>query len=113
MPTPTTIERRIFRGEFRDVPGSDGRQKWATAVAYNVADEYGTLWLPNCFDRDHSPKRGSGCRPCWQRWSSKQLGHDLANHRLRLANRGELHNRALLNHQRKPSGLHLGVQRGR
>lgn len=46
----TNIERRVFRGEFRDVPGSNGRQKWATAVAYNVADEYGTLWLPRCFD---------------------------------------------------------------
>lgn len=45
-----TIERRVFRGEFRDVPGSNGRQKWATAVAYNVADDYGTLWLPGCFD---------------------------------------------------------------
>lgn len=45
-----TIERRVFRGEFRDVPGSNGRQKWATAVAYNVADEYKTLWLPGCFD---------------------------------------------------------------
>lgn len=45
-----TIERRVFRGEFRDVPGSKGRQKWATAVAYNVADEYGTIWLPHCFD---------------------------------------------------------------
>jgi hypothetical protein len=45
-----TIERRIFRGEFRDVPGSKGRQKWATAVAYNVTDEYGTLWVPGVFD---------------------------------------------------------------
>lgn len=46
-----TIERRVFRGEFREVPGSNGRQKWATAVAYNVVDEYGTLWLPGCFDK--------------------------------------------------------------
>lgn len=46
----TTIERRIFRGEFRDVPGSNGRQKWATAVAYNVTDDYGTTWLPGVFD---------------------------------------------------------------
>lgn len=45
-----THERRIFRGEFRDVPGSKGRQKWATAVAYNIVDEYGTVWLPACFD---------------------------------------------------------------
>ena len=46
----STIERRVFRTEFRDVPGSDGRQKWATAVTYNVADEYGSLWRPNVFD---------------------------------------------------------------
>lgn len=46
-----TTERRIFKGEFREVPGSNGRQKWATAVAYNVADEYGTIWLPGCFDK--------------------------------------------------------------
>jgi len=45
-----SIERRIFRGEFRDVPGSNGRQKWATAVRYNVVDDYGTLWLPGVFD---------------------------------------------------------------
>jgi hypothetical protein len=45
-----TTERRIFRGEFRDVPGSKGRQKWATAVQYNVVDEYGTVWLPGVFD---------------------------------------------------------------
>jgi len=46
----TTRERRIFRGEFRDVPGSDGRQKWATAVTYNTVDSYGTLWRPGVFD---------------------------------------------------------------
>lgn len=45
-----TIERRVFRGEFRDVEGSKGKQKWATAVAYNVTDEYGTLWVPGVFD---------------------------------------------------------------
>ena len=45
-----TRERRIFRGEFRDVPGSDGRQKWATAVTYNTVDTYGTLWRPGVFD---------------------------------------------------------------
>jgi hypothetical protein len=43
-------ERRIRRSEFRDVPGSNGRQKWATAVAYNVTDDYGTVWLPGVFD---------------------------------------------------------------
>ena len=45
------IERRTFRSEFRDVPGSNGRQKWATAVAYNVADDYGTAWMPGVFDQ--------------------------------------------------------------
>lgn len=45
-----TRERRIFRGEFRDVPGSNGRQKWATAVTYNTVDTYGTLWRPGVFD---------------------------------------------------------------
>jgi len=44
------IERRIFRGEFRDVPGSKGRQKWATAVTYNTVDSYGTTWVPGVFD---------------------------------------------------------------
>jgi len=46
----TRMERRSRRTEFRDVPGSNGRQKWATAVAYNVADDFGTLWLPGVFD---------------------------------------------------------------
>jgi hypothetical protein len=45
-----TIERRIFRGQFRAVPGSNGRQRWATAVSYNIPDDYGTVWLPGCFD---------------------------------------------------------------
>lgn len=44
------IERRVYRTEFRDVPGSNGRQKWATAVTYNTVDEYGTIWLPGVFD---------------------------------------------------------------
>jgi hypothetical protein len=49
-PQPHVIERRIFGTEFRDVAGSNGRQKWATAVTYNTVDDYGTLWLPSCFD---------------------------------------------------------------
>lgn len=44
------IERRIFTTEFREVPGSNGRQRWATAVAYNVVDDYGTIWLPRVFN---------------------------------------------------------------
>jgi hypothetical protein len=45
-----TIERRIYRAEWRDVPGSNGRQKWATAVTYGTVDDYGTLWRPGVFD---------------------------------------------------------------
>lgn len=45
-----SIERRSWQTEFRDVPGSDGRQKWATAVTYNRVDDYGTIWLPGVFD---------------------------------------------------------------
>lgn len=43
------IERRIFRTEFREVPGSNGRQRWARAVTYGTVDDYGTTWLPRCF----------------------------------------------------------------
>jgi hypothetical protein len=49
-PVTIDLERRIFATEFRDVPGSNGRQRWATAVAYNVVDDYGTIWLPSCFN---------------------------------------------------------------
>lgn len=49
--TTPQLERRIFAGaQFRDVPGSNGRQKWATAVTYNTVDSYGTLWRPGVFD---------------------------------------------------------------
>lgn len=50
MPEQHVIERRVYRTEFRDVPGSHGRQRWATAVTYGGADQYGTLWLPSCFN---------------------------------------------------------------
>jgi hypothetical protein len=45
-----TTERRIYRAEFREVPGSNGRQRWATAVTYDVVDDYGTIWQPGVFD---------------------------------------------------------------
>lgn len=47
---PATLERRVYHTEFRDVKGSNGRQKWATAVTYNTVDDYGTLWVPGVFD---------------------------------------------------------------
>lgn len=50
MPVRHAVERRTYRTEFREVPGSGGRQRWATAVRYNVVDDYGTLWLPGVFD---------------------------------------------------------------
>lgn len=51
LTAPThTLERRMFATEFRDVPGSDGRQRWATAVTYNRPDDFRTIWLPGCFN---------------------------------------------------------------
>lgn len=47
---PRVIERRIYATEFREVPGSNGRKRWATAVTYDVVDDYGTIWLPGCFN---------------------------------------------------------------
>lgn len=61
-------ERRVYATEFRDVPGSNGRQKWATAVAYNVVDDYGTLWRPGVFDVALS-----------QRMPTVLYGHDWGN----------------------------------
>jgi hypothetical protein len=46
-----TIERRVYRTEFRDVPGSNGRQKWATAVTYDTVDDFGTIWASGVFDK--------------------------------------------------------------
>jgi hypothetical protein len=45
-----TIERRVFPLEMREaVNGSDGRQRWATAVTYGTVDSYGTMWIPEVF----------------------------------------------------------------
>lgn len=49
-PSGRVLERRMFATEFRDVTGSKGRQKWATAVTYNRVDDFGTIWLPSCFN---------------------------------------------------------------
>ena len=44
------IERRVFPLEMREaVNGSDGRQRWATAVTYGTVDSYGTTWIPDVF----------------------------------------------------------------
>lgn len=44
------IERRVRPLELREaVPGSNGRQRWATAVTYGTVDSYGTTWTPGVF----------------------------------------------------------------
>ena len=42
--------RRKFRPEIRAVDGSNGRQFWAMPVAYEVVDDYGTIWTRGVFD---------------------------------------------------------------
>lgn len=45
-----TIERRVRPLELREaVKGSNGRQRWATAVTYGTVDDYGTTWTPGVF----------------------------------------------------------------
>lgn len=45
-----TIERRVFPLEMREaIAGSNGRQRWATAVTYGTVDSYGTTWVPGVF----------------------------------------------------------------
>ncbi len=43
--------RRKFRPEIRAVDGSNGRQFWAMPVAYEVVDDYGTIWTRGVFDK--------------------------------------------------------------
>lgn len=50
MPELRVVERRIYPTEFREVPGSNGLQRWARAVTYDTVDDYGTIWLPGCFN---------------------------------------------------------------
>jgi HK97 family phage prohead protease len=43
-------ERRVMPLQLREaVKGSDGRQRWATAVTYGTVDDYGTMWSPGVF----------------------------------------------------------------
>ncbi|HWL44212.1 MAG TPA: HK97 family phage prohead protease [Ilumatobacter sp.] len=45
-----TLERRTRSLELREeVRGSNGRQRWATAVTYRTVDSYGTTWSPGVF----------------------------------------------------------------
>lgn len=41
---------RTFRPEIRAVDGSNGRQFWAMPLAYEVVDDYGTIWTRGVFD---------------------------------------------------------------
>lgn len=44
-------EQRGYRAEFRVVDGSEGRQFWAMGVAYEVVDDYGSIWTRSVFDK--------------------------------------------------------------
>lgn len=44
-------DHRRFRPEIRAVDGSNGRQFWAMPVAYEVVDDYGTIWTRGVFDK--------------------------------------------------------------
>lgn len=44
-------DTRTFRPEIRAVDGSNGRQFWAMPVAYEVVDDYGTIWTRGVFDK--------------------------------------------------------------
>jgi HK97 family phage prohead protease len=41
---------RRFHPEIRAVEGSNGRQFWAMPLAYEVVDDYGTIWTEGVFD---------------------------------------------------------------
>jgi hypothetical protein len=41
---------RRFHPEIRAVDGSNGRQFWAMPLAYEVVDDYGTIWTEGVFD---------------------------------------------------------------
>jgi HK97 family phage prohead protease len=43
--------RHQFRPEIRAVDGSNGRQFWAMPLAYEVVDDYGTIWTQGVFTR--------------------------------------------------------------
>jgi hypothetical protein len=47
---------RRYRPEIRAVSGSNGRQFWAMPLAYEVVDDYGTIWTRGVFDRSVGEK---------------------------------------------------------
>jgi len=51
-----TRQSRTFTAEIRAVPGSNGRQFWTMPVAYDVVDDYGTIWNPGVFGRSVEEK---------------------------------------------------------
>lgn len=52
----STRDHRTFTAEIRAVPGSNGRQFWTMPVAYNVVDDYGTIWNQGVFTRSAAEK---------------------------------------------------------
>jgi hypothetical protein len=60
--------RHQFRPEIRAVDGSNGRQFWAMPLAYEVVDDYGTIWTQGVFD--HSVE---------ERMPTLLYGHDWSN----------------------------------
>jgi HK97 family phage prohead protease len=67
--TIRTHERRIMPLELREaVKGSNGRQRWATAVTYGTVDDYGSGWTPGVFTEALS-----------QRMPTILYGHDWYN----------------------------------
>lgn len=61
-------QTRKFRPEIRAVDGSNGRQFWARPVAYEVVDDYGTIWTRGVFDKAVAEKM-----------PTLLYGHDWAN----------------------------------
>lgn len=49
-------DKRRFRPEIRAVSGSNGRQFWAMPLAYEVVDDYGTIWTRGVFARSVTEK---------------------------------------------------------
>lgn len=49
-------DHRNFAAEIRAVPGSNGRQFWTLPLAYEVVDDYGTIWTRGVFDKSVTEK---------------------------------------------------------
>lgn len=45
------LTRHRYRPEIRAVDGSNGRQFWTMPLAYEVVDDYGTIWTRGVFDK--------------------------------------------------------------